>query len=793
MADFSFEGLKATIKSRLALITSFSDTLFFSVNERLIDAFCFVLNKFSSYVEYLLRESKWSTAKNKTSVLFQSAYLNYKPDRKKGAYGFLEISTDPNFSLPWTGTSFIVPEWSFFTIDGKVIFTPNSVTYSTSDGNSKFIDIRQGQPKSFFYTATGIINEEIIINSSNVDSTYIKVYKVIDEINEVFEEITVTDNLYKITSATQLVCEINNDYEYTQVIIKFGNNLHGRALNPSERLKIIYSETLGTEGNIYKVGNVKAGFILYDSLDDPIPLYARINDAIDGGTDIETIEEIRLNAPNLFQTAYRCASNEDWDTILARHQIIGKVYTYGEYELYKDILKDKTLEQAIIDGDLTASGRVPDVDNIIHIVALTHTGDILSEQQKEEVVVNYIRGLGEGEEAKTSSTHYITWTDPEIIDLRVKTNATLEIDVDASTIISLIKSNIATTYDIMNNSFYSFLYKSVFDSFIQSISGVYEHKTNTYIRDLTFTKDSQASDKYLIIPKLQAESCHIMVKRKISDVWSEWEDALDDRGDGTFIIQNQYAITNGSLNYTNSNIKFTFLGDGLTHILNGEFSSDTNNWAINTEISPQNVRIARVYSEDELGIGSNDSSLGTEASTDAYCLRIMGNAGNTGNPDDNWINQSLTLTEGEDYEIHLLVYAPSTNIAPNGTAVRIGIGTSIGATDIVDKVFTTPGDGSENTWTKLVIPFTAGVNNYLSLFLNSVTVDDKAYYDKIVIKHIEPNVSWGVQNPSESDPDGYLIEVYYQAEEEKDIKLYKRYQILNISEDNIEVNVTFLS
>jgi hypothetical protein len=62
----------------------------------------------------------------------------------------------------------------------------------------------------------------------------------------------------------------------------------------------------------------------------------------------------------------------------------------------------------------------------------------------------------------------------------------------------------------------------------------------------------------------------------------------------------------------------------------------------------------------------------------------------------------------------------------------------------------------------------------------------------VEVKHTESDISWGVNDPSTSDTDGYLIEIYYRQREDEDIILQEHYQIINIESDNITINPEYL-
>jgi hypothetical protein len=679
--QWTFQGIKDFIKNRLGLLTDWVSTLFYGTNERLIDAFSFTQEKSAFYNEYLLRENKWDLAQNRTSLLYNCGYLAYKPHRKIGAQGFVEISTNSSYAAPYTEV-FTIPEWSTFTIDGKNVFVTANTNYTVGIF-SKFLDVSQGDPTEIRFTAQGLMNETYTISDDSVDDAYVKVYLILDEPNSIYQEIEIVDSLYKVTDASTLYCQLDNDYDYTTVTVKFGNNINGKALAAGQRIRIMYAKTAGESGNIFVTGNATINFTIVNSLLANISLYARISNYIDGGSEIETTDEIRVNAPNLFQTGYRAGSKTDWETLLERTTVIDKVYCYGEYELRKDILADKTIAQAIFDGELTSSGRVPNVDNVAFITALDSSGAVLSDAEKEDIVTNYLHGVSGEYDAKINLTTFVSWVDPEIISLRLIVNAMIDLDKEVSDMESSIKTDIEALYGITQRSFFQHVYASILSEDISNVDGVYKHNSEVYVRDLNF-RNVEATAKSLVIPKIEDETLHIRVTRKVSGTWElPYEAAVDlpeqDELTGALVELNHFSIKVSSITYETGLLSFEFRGDGLSRVTNGDFTDGTDSWDWDTTVEPTWIIPSTINSAEELLQKSTDVTLGNDAAADTTCLEILGNSEVLAPAKaNNYVYQSVTLVNGDYYLLEALIYTPSENTEPYGNAGRIAIGTSAG-------------------------------------------------------------------------------------------------------------------
>ena len=200
------------------------------------------------------------------------------------------------------------------------------------------------------FTASGLENETIILDSldaSKVAGEFVYVYVKSSEgikrwkydKDELFinmSRINVTEtNFASIYNSKETVYSIrvneNKNYE-----LKFGNNVIGKKLSPGDKIYVLYLETNGEDGYI-DMGDIQTA-MLTDEREQFIP--DDIQDLIikregEEATDIElfltqnssnpipieTVDEIRQNAPNYFKTGNRLITIQDYEYFIRTNYI----------------------------------------------------------------------------------------------------------------------------------------------------------------------------------------------------------------------------------------------------------------------------------------------------------------------------------------------------------------------------------------------------------------------------------------------------------------------------------------
>ena len=119
----------------------------------------------------------------------------------------------------------------------------------------------------------------------------------------------VRDLLQSDRFAREFVVEVESD---SRASLRFGDGVHGR-LPPTTSLKAVYRTGNGRAGNVGSgvIAHVVGDFEGIEAVCNPLPAL--------GGIDPESLEEVRLYAPQAFRVQERAVTEEDWAEMAQRH------------------------------------------------------------------------------------------------------------------------------------------------------------------------------------------------------------------------------------------------------------------------------------------------------------------------------------------------------------------------------------------------------------------------------------------------------------------------------------------
>ena len=304
------------------------------------------------YMEYMFSE-KWDTARNLSSIIASAGQLGYKPARKKSAFGELYISADPRIHTvgrtlskdQFLNGNFIKSIPTDIPLNSKVVITDSKQTsYVLTSRNS----LSAGSP----YVVNSIIQgtKKIISIPVSIARTmsarskmdpyiYIPVYiencenagtSITQQFFRVYvtyaagyqEEYRVVDSLHLSQSQDRDVEVYPDLYNINLLYLKFNVSPNrGKTLNLSESsgvesIDIHYIETLGSAGNLDKAFET---FVISDIPGFPnTKLYGINLEPLIGGTDEETVNDIKRNAPLYYMSTYTAATQEAYEALIKR-------------------------------------------------------------------------------------------------------------------------------------------------------------------------------------------------------------------------------------------------------------------------------------------------------------------------------------------------------------------------------------------------------------------------------------------------------------------------------------------
>ena len=555
---YTYNGLVTEIQNRLSLLSDWNKILYYGVYQRIVDMLAYTGEKLVYLAEFLYNESKWITAGKRDSLVKLAVWLGYIPYRKTGAIGELKLSYDPTFNVMsvYTGQEVNIPRWAIFTNTDKDLITycTTSTFYYTGFVGNLAIPVKEGTPKEFLYIATGIVNECVYIYSDSTDNDEIQV-QIVDASGNFLYEVTITSNLYLINNTTDYYCEISNSAAYDYIEICFGDGINSRKLIAGERVLVKYVDTKGALGDITSSNIITViSTTLIDESNVPATLYITNDDGIVGGSEIEDIESIRNNAPNLFQIGTLLSSTANWEAAINLAPYVNKSIVW-------------TLESL---GQSTTVSE----QNVVYFTAVSTTGEDLTSTQQNDVKINYLT-------PKKCLTEIISYATLQKIYVRFDITAKVAANKTYTIIEAALKTALNAEYDILTTTFQQNIYESNFYRIIDGVSDIIYHTTEAYYMEAdiniiasnlklkpSFTSTDTTNldlQNYLV-----TNSFEIWIKRKIANAWVTPLQIASTTG-VTISGMNGYTITGGFVNYTTNQYSFTVaeIVADTTHVIYG--------------------------------------------------------------------------------------------------------------------------------------------------------------------------------------------------------------------------------
>ena len=322
ISKLDFDGIKASLKTFMQSQTEFTDYDFDgSGMSVLLDVLSYNTHYMSYYLNMVGNEMFLDSATNRYSVVSLAKQMGYIPSSRTAADALISFTA----TVSGGATTVTVPAWTRFSVVSdriKYIFQPVSDTIATVSGGSATFSnllVKEGVyvSNSWTYGTSGRA-QQFIIPNKNIDTSTLTISVRQSKSNSSTDSYSLYTELEKLdsTSKVYFIQEIEDGlYE-----IYFGDGVYG--IKPTNENIIIaeYLVTSGSEANYAGRDNLQK-FTIEDSLtantgsatvsgDITASSYAS------GGTETETIESIKHNAPRNYSSQERLVTENDYKNIV---------------------------------------------------------------------------------------------------------------------------------------------------------------------------------------------------------------------------------------------------------------------------------------------------------------------------------------------------------------------------------------------------------------------------------------------------------------------------------------------
>ena len=326
VSELSFDGIKSNLKTFMKSKTAFKDYDFEGSNlSSLLDILSYNTYMNTFYLNMIGSEMFLDSSQLRNSVVSHAKELNYIPRSRTSARAKVIFAVNTGGDSP---LNVVLPENYVVrtTIDNvNLDFTTDEIiTINRSDAGyvSDPVYVYEGKIVNEYFVVDGSVR--YTLSSSNIDTNSIKVTVIkssTDSSNSVYSK---ADALYGLTSSSEVyfIQGYNND----QYEIVFGDGISGKAVTNGNIIKVKYRSTNGELGNksVYFASTTKVG----DVKTYPVTVTTSIS-AVDG-SERETIESIKLNAPRHFASQNRAVTKDDYtNLIIEKYPQIKTVNVYG--------------------------------------------------------------------------------------------------------------------------------------------------------------------------------------------------------------------------------------------------------------------------------------------------------------------------------------------------------------------------------------------------------------------------------------------------------------------------------
>ena len=336
-AELNFDTYRANLKTYLQSQPQFTDYNFDGSNfSVLLDVLAY-----NTYLNAFYMNMIGSEMFLDTSTLFESAYshakeLNYIPSSRSSSRAVVTMTLT---GLANTAAYVTIPKnYRISTkLDSKTYLfaTQEAHTISRTTGFiSANVSIFEGKVTDEYFTEanTAATQTRYVLASANLDTSSIDVQVKSSVSTNTFYIYSRADTLYGLTSTSNVY--FVQGYGAGKYELVFGNGVAGASLVPGNIVKVNYRDTLGDEGDF--AGSFTALDTAYADDGSAVqPNLIRIStvSVSSGGSDRESVESIKFNAPRYYATQDRAVTKEDYVSLIkSRFPSIEAVAVFGGEE-----------------------------------------------------------------------------------------------------------------------------------------------------------------------------------------------------------------------------------------------------------------------------------------------------------------------------------------------------------------------------------------------------------------------------------------------------------------------------
>ena len=440
ITELDFVSIRNNLKNYLRNQSAFTDYDFEGSSiSVLLDILAYNTHYNAYYQNMVANEMFLDSAVVRNSVVSHAKHIGYTPTSRRSAIATIDIGIIPTDNA---GTLTIPRFQEFFSesIDGVNYNFVTTKSYTTIRDCGVFningIEIVEGFPRvlTFSYNSASNPKREFTISDINADTSTLLVAVQSSSTNTDSHTYTISTDATEINSASKIFfLEGGLDDTYK---IKFGDGVIGSSLSNGNIVIISYVSSSADAAN-------KANSFTTGSISGYNQIVINANTAAAGGSERETIQSIKFNAPHYYSSQNRAVTPSDFEVLLKQnYPAIDTVSVWGGEE------------------------NIPPIYGKVYISFKPKSGVIINDTEKNRIINEYIKPL------------CLVTVTPEIVDpeyIYLKFDVTVEVDLTLTTltqnqIASLVQNAVFDYNDTTLQQFGVVFVQSKLQSLVDNVS-----------------------------------------------------------------------------------------------------------------------------------------------------------------------------------------------------------------------------------------------------------------------------------------------------------------------------------
>ena len=332
VTELDFDQIKKNLKNYLKTQSAFNSHDFEGSGlSSLLDVLAYNTHYNAMTAHFALNEAFLDSAQIRGNIVTRAKLLGYIPRSVLAPRATITITVDVSAESGVIPSTLTLPRGAKLTtqVDGRnyryVVLNEQSAVIS-ADGNTFTFDnviIVEGTRKKLLYRVDNDIeNQKYQISDDDADTSTLRVLIQANEQSTSYDNYTQFESLLNVNSSSRVFYLQENSNEYFEVY--FGDGVTGKKPLNNNIVTLDYIFTNGEDSNGANV------FSMVDNIGGYSNVTINTLAKSQGGTEKETNESIRFNAPLTFTSQNRAVTSDDYRAIIKKEFTnINSISTWG--------------------------------------------------------------------------------------------------------------------------------------------------------------------------------------------------------------------------------------------------------------------------------------------------------------------------------------------------------------------------------------------------------------------------------------------------------------------------------